>query len=319
MIVWPSLETVLQTIAAGLMVGATYGLMCVALGLIFGVMRLINFAQGDFLMLGMYFALTVVTALGLGSLIGSLPALLLAAAMSLPVFFVFGWLLHFGLLSLIEKSGRQMTEGEVHQTQLIMTLGISLVMSNGALMLFGSMPASINTPLSSQAWILAPFGGNDILLFFNKARVMAAVAAIAATAALYALLNMSSLGKRLRAAADNPLAATYMGIDVEGSHRITFGIGFAITALAGVMVASYYPFQPYTGLDFVIIMYAGVVLGGLGSVMGSFWGGLIIGLVQQMSSLVVPLRLQGTVVFAVFLLILLVRPQGLFGRNVERA
>ncbi len=85
------------------------------------------------------------------------------------------------------------------------------------------------------------------------------------------------------------------------------------------MVATYYPFQPYTGLDFVIIMYAGVVLGGLGSVMGSFWGGLIIGLVQQMSTLVVPLRLQGTVVFVVFLLILLIRPQGLFGRNVERA
>lgn len=319
MIVWPSLETVLQTIAAGLMVGATYGLMCVALGLIFGVMRLINFAQGDFLMLGMYFALVIVVFLGLDNAIGSLPALLVAAGLSLPVFFVFGWLLHFGLLGLIEKSGRQMTEGEIHQTQLIMTLGISLVLSNGALMLFGSTPASINTPLSAQAWIVPPFGGNDILLFFNKARVMAAIAAIAATAGLYALLNMTNLGRRLRAAADNPLAATYMGINVEGSHRITFGIGFAITALAGVMVATYYPFQPYTGLDFVIIMYAGVVLGGLGSVMGSFWGGLIIGLVQQMSSLVVPLRLQGTVVFAVFLLILLVRPQGLFGRNVERA
>jgi branched-chain amino acid transport system permease protein len=186
-------------------------------------------------------------------------------------------------------------------------------------MLFGSTPASINVPQSAQAWILAPFGGNDILLFFNQARVVAALVALAATGGLYVLLNKTGLGTRLRGAADNPLAATYMGINVEKSHRITFGIGFGLTALAGVMVATYYPFQPYSGLDFVIIMYAGVVLGGLGSVMGSFWGGLIIGMVQQVSTLVVPLRLQGTVVFGVFLLILLVRPQGLFGRNVERA
>jgi branched-chain amino acid transport system permease protein len=319
MIVWPGTEAILQTVVAGLLVGCTYGLMCVALGLIFGVMRLINFAQGDFLMLGMYFALIVIGAFGLGDTIGSLPAILVAAGLSLPVFFVFGWLLHVGLLGFIEKSGRQMTEGEIHQTQLIMTLGISLVLANGALMVFGSTPASINTPLASQAWILSPLGGNDLLLFFNKARVLAALAALLAAAGLYALLNRTSLGRRLRAAADNPLAATYMGIDVERSHRVTFGIGFGLTALAGVMVATYYPFQPYTGLDFIIIMYAGVVLGGLGSVMGSFWGGLIIGIVQQVSTLVVPLRLQGTVVFVVFLLILLIRPQGLFGRNVERA
>jgi branched-chain amino acid transport system permease protein len=293
--------------------------MCVALGLIFGVMRLINFAQGDFLMLGMYFAMLVVTSLGLADVVGALPAILIAAGLSVPVFFVFGWLLHAGLISLIEKSGRGMTESEIHQTQLIMTLGISLVAANGGLMLFGSTPVSINTTLSSQAWILAPIGGKDVLVFLNQARVIAAIVAVLATFGLYLLLNRTMLGRKLRAAADNPLAATYMGINVERSHRVTFGLGFGLTALAGVMVATYYPFQPYTGLDFVIIMYAGVVLGGLGSVMGSFWGGLIIGLVQQMSTLVVPLRLQGTVVFVVFLLILLIRPQGLFGRNVERA
>lgn len=319
MIVWPGLEAILQTIAAGLLVGCTYGLMCVALGLIFGVMRLINFAQGDFLMLGMYFAMIVMASLGVADMIGAVPAILVAAGLAMPVFFVFGWLLHAGLLSLIEKSGRQMTESEIHQTQLIMTLGISLVAANGGLMLFGSTPVSINTTLSSSAWRLAPFGGTDILVFLNQARVLAAIVAVLATVGLYFLLNRTMLGRKLRAAADNPLAATYMGINVERSHRVTFGLGFGLTALAGVMVATYYPFQPYTGLDFVIIMYAGVVLGGLGSVMGSFWGGLIIGLVQQMSTLVVPLRLQGTVVFLVFLLILLIRPQGLFGRNVERA
>jgi len=314
-----ALEIALQTISVGLLVGCTYGLMCVALGLIFGIMRLINFAQGDFLMLGMYFALGLVTWLGLGALMGVVPAILTAALISVPVFFAVGWLLHYGLLSKIGTGRQNLTEGEIHQSQLIMTLGISLVLANGSLMVFGSTPASINSVLASQAWVLDPFGNGDVMVFLNKGRVVAALIAIAATLAVYLLLQKTDLGRRLRAAADNPLAATYMGIDVMRSHRLTFGLGLGLTALAGVMVATYYPFQPYVGVDFVIIMYAGVVLGGLGSVMGSFWGGLIIGLVQQLSTLVLPIQLQSTTVFVVFLLILLVRPQGLFGRMVERA
>ena len=105
---------------------------------------------------------------------------------------------------------------------------------------------------------------------------------------------------------------------VERSHRISFGIGAGITALAGGLIASYYPFQPYIGLDFVVIMYAGVVLGGLGSMIGAFWGGVIIGLIQQVSTLFLPLQLQNAMIFLVFLLIIQFRPQGLFGKNVER-
>ena len=314
----PSLETILQSITAGLLVGFTYGLMCVALGLIFGVMRLINFAQGDFLMLGMYFALSIVTIFGLGTLIGPIPAVVTAAIAAVPVFFIVGFLLHWGMLGRIGV-GQNLTDGEVHQTQLIMTLGISLLLANGALIVFGSTPVSLNTSLASQAWTLDPFGHGDILIFLNKGRVAAGAVALIATSALYFLLHATDIGRRLRAAADNPVAATYMGIDVARSYRVTFGLGFGLTALAGVMVSTFYPFQPYVGLDFIIIMYAGVVLGGLGSVMGSFWGGVIIGLVQQISSLVLPLQLQGTTVFIVFLIILLIRPQGLFGRNVERA
>jgi branched-chain amino acid transport system permease protein len=314
----PVIETVLQSLAAGLLVGCSYGLMCVALGLIFGVMRLINFAQGDFLMLGMYFAMVVVMTLGLGSVIGAIPAVMITVVVAAPVFYAIGSLLHWGLLGRL-GAGRALTEGEAHQAQLIMTLGISLVLANGALIVFGSSPVSLNTPLASEAISLNVFGNGDVLLFLNKGRIAAAIVALVVTAALYRLLHATDLGYRLRAAADNPLAATYMGIDVEKSYRVTFGLGFGLTAIAGVMVATFYPFQPYVGLDFVIVMYAGVVLGGLGSVIGSFLGGLIIGLIQQMSTFVVPMQLQGTIVFALFLLILLVRPQGLFGNSVERA
>src|SRR5258708_19750414 len=109
-----------------------------------------------------------------------------------------------------------------------------------------------------------------------------------------------------------------MGMDVGRAHRIGFALGTAITAVAGGLVATSYPFQPYVGFDFVIIMYAGVVLGGMGSILGAFWGGLTIGMVQQMSTLVLSPQLQNAAIFVIFLLIVLIRPQGLFARSAER-
>jgi len=131
-------------------------------------------------------------------------------------------------------------------------------------------------------------------------------------------MGRTAVGKSLLAAADNPQAALYMGIDVDRAHRIAFAIGTGVTAVAGGLVATYYPFQPYVGIEFVIIMYAGVVLGGIGSVGGAFLGGLIIGLVQQLSTIVLPIQLQNAAIFVMFLLIVMLRPHGLFGRAAER-
>ena len=202
------------------------------------------------------------------------------------------------------------SEGEGHYPQLILTLGLSLILANGGLILFGSTPENIRTPLSATAWELGPFVADQVSMFLNKARSVAFLVSIAVALALYFFVTRSRIGKTLRAAADNPEAATYMGIDVDRAHRIAFGLGCAITALAGGLVATYYPFQPYVGLEFVIIMYAGVVLGGMGSIGGAFWGGLTIGLVQQLSTLVLPVQLQNAAIFVVFLLIVLLRPRG---------
>jgi branched-chain amino acid transport system permease protein len=109
-----------------------------------------------------------------------------------------------------------------------------------------------------------------------------------------------------------------MGIDVDKAHRVAFAVGTGVTAIAGGLLATNIPFQPFIGLDYVIVMYAGVVLGGLGSIIGPFWGGMTIGLVQQLSTIVLPTQLQNAAVFVVFLLIVLFRPQGFFGRMVER-
>ena len=317
---WPViLENVLQALTAGLLVGSVYALMCVGLGFIFGVMRVINFAQGEFLMLGMYATLYAYTWLGLGRFLGPYVGPIVAAALAGILLYIVGILLHRYLLARVTGFRVFGSEGEGHYPQLILTLGLSLILSNGGLILFGSTPENIRTPLSATAWELGPFVGDHVSIFLNKARSVAFLVSIAVALALYFFVTRSRVGKTLRAAADNPEAATYMGIDVDRAHRIAFGLGCAITAVAGGLVATYYPFQPYVGLEFVIIMYAGVVLGGMGSIGGAFWGGLTIGLVQQLSTLVLPVQLQNAAIFGVFLLIVLVRPEGLFGRNVERA
>lgn len=305
------LETFLQTLATGILVGGTYALMCVGLGLIFGVMRVINFAQGDFLMLGMYAAFYVFTGLGVSALFGSYAGPVVAAFLAGPIVFGLAWYIHKALLSRVTGSRVQEAEAEGHYAQLVLTLGIALVLQNGGLLVFGSFPESVQTPLSREAWFLE-------MVFLNKAKVVAFFVAIAVALGLYAFMTRSGHGKALRAAADNPDAATYMGIDVDRAHRLAFAIGIGLTATAGGLVAMYYPFQPYVGLEFVIIMYTGVVLGGLGSIMGAFWGGMTVGLVQQLSTLILPIQLQNTAIFVVFLLIVLLRPQGLFGRTAER-
>ncbi len=323
------LEGFLQSLTAGLLVGALYGLMCVGLGLIFGVMKVVNFAQGDFLMAGMYAALLLlgVTGASVGSGLAATAAPYAMAILAGPVVFGGGYLLHRFLLARVSGSrapaggtgaGGSGAGDDGHGSQLILTLGVSLILQNGALILFGADVRSIRSPLSAGAWVVGPLLGEDLTIFVNQARGVGFVIAVAVAAALFAVMTRSTVGKTLKAAADNPEAAVYMGIDVDRAHRLAFAAGVGITAVAGALLAIVQPFQPYIGLEFVIIMYAGVVLGGLGSVSGAFWGGMCIGVVQQMSAFVLPVQLQNAMIFVVFLAILMFRPQGFFGRNAER-
>jgi branched-chain amino acid transport system permease protein len=312
-------ENFLQALTAGLLTGANYGLMCVGLTMIFGVMRVINFAQGDFMMLGMYTAYYCFGMIAAFVVFGDVVAPFIAAMVAGPVVFALGWVVHKALVSRVTGTSVTHLEAEGHYAQLILTLGIALVLHNGGLFVFGSTPVSISTPLSYTAWEFVPFADERIMVFVNQAQTVSAVIAVLVVTVFALLMARSRLGRALRAAADNPRAAIYMGIDVDRAHRLAFAFGVAITAIGGGLLASYYPFQPYVGLEFVIIMYAGVVLGGLGSLRGAFFGGLTIGLVQQLSSLVLPIQLQNTAIFVCFLIIILLRPQGLFGRAVRGA
>jgi len=311
-------EDFLQAFIAGVLTGTNYGLMCVGLSLIFGVMRVINFAQGDFMMLGMYVAYYCFGLFGFSLLFGPAIAPYLSALAAGPVIFVLGVLVHKFLISSVTGVRGSTLDADGHYAQLILTLGLALIMQNGGLYLFGSTPISIPTPMSSSAWEVGPLWGDRISMFINQGQTIGALIAIVVVCLFVLLMNRSRLGKSLRAAADNPEAAIYMGINVDRAYRLAFGFGVAITAIGGGLLASSYPFQPYVGIDYVIVMYAGVVLGGMGSVSGAFFGGLMIGMIQQLSTLFLPNQLQNTAIFVMFLLIILFRPQGLFGKALRR-
>jgi branched-chain amino acid transport system permease protein len=311
-------ENFLQLLVAGLLTGAIYGLMCVGLSVIFGVMRVINFAQGEFMMLGMYAALGAFLFLESQAGLGNAAPFVAALLAGIPVMLL-GLALHKLLVSRVTGIGGTALQAEGHYAQLVLTLGISLILSNGGLVVFGSAPVSISTPLASSPWIVGPLWGEDVLLFVNQGQTIAALIAVAVVVAFAVVMARTRLGRSLRAAADNPRAAIYVGVDVDRAYRLAFGLGVGVTAIGGGLLASSYPFQPYVGIEYVIVMYAGVVLGGLGSLRGAFLGGLAIGLIQQMSALVLPNQLQNTAIFVCFLLIVLLKPDGLFGTAARRA
>lgn len=226
----PLVEQVAQTLAAGLTIGCIYGLLCVGLAFIFGIMRVINFAQGDLMMVGMYVAIAIGGVLpGLG-----LATPFIAALLAGPLLFAAGYALNRFLIS--RTTGLQAagsSEAEAHQAQLILTLGVALILQNGALFLLGSTPESAPTPLSSSAWELPLLYDDFSAVFFNKARTIDAAIAILLAIGLFWFVRSTRAGKSLRAAAINPEAALYMGIDVTRAHHLAFGMGAGIAGVAG--------------------------------------------------------------------------------------
>jgi branched-chain amino acid transport system permease protein len=311
-------ENLLQRLLTGILVGSIYGLLCAGLGMIFGVIRVINFAQGEFMMLGMYTTLfvgaAIAAALGIGAAGGAYGGMIVAAVLLAAV----GWVLQRYVITHVSGSRVSESEDGGHFAQLILTLGLSLVISNMGLILFGSSPRTVQSPLAASSWTIGPFGSDAIMIFVNQARAIGCVGALVVSFGLYLFVQKTRAGTSMRAAADNSTAATIVGINVEKCYASAFAIGIGATAFAGGLIAMYYPFHPYIGFEFVIIMYAGVVLGGMGSMLGAFWGGFTIGIVQQLSTYFLPFQLQNATIFILFLAVVLLRPQGLFGRSAER-
>jgi len=294
-----SVSDLAQYVVTGLLVGGVYALMSIGLALIFGVMRVVNFAQGDFMMLGMYLTYFLAVVSGVDPLLGAL--------LTIPPFFLVGVGVHRALLVRVTGGGDPQ---RLMDAQLILTLGLSLIITNGTTMLLTPMPRGIKTAYATQAFAVGP-------VLLNQARAYAFLLALVLAGVVYVFLTRTDLGKALRAAADDPEAAGYQGIDVRAMHGLAFGVGIALVAAAGGLLATYHPIEPTVAVNFIVLMFVAVVLGGLGSIPGAFAGGLLIGLVQSLTLLVLPFQLQNVGVFITFLLVLYLRPQGLFGQRLR--
>ena len=280
----------LQAIFDGLLVGGVYAVISIGLTLVYGVMGIVNFAQAEFLMIGMFVAWFAWAYLGLDPV--------LAAPLSFAVAFGIGWL--------VQLIARVLKAPSV--AQIFLTVGLLIVLENGALLAFGSQFRSVTTWYQTRSLSL---GG----LFISVPYLIAFAMSLACGVALWWFMRTSWFGRAMRATAQNPMAAQLMGIDTALMYKIAFALGVGLTAFGGAVILPYVTVYPGVGGQFVILMFTVVVLGGLGSVAGAVVGGLAVGVIQALSSLYFPIQLQNLFLFLVFILVLAVRPQGLVGAS----
>ena len=283
---------VLQGVVSGLLFGGVYSLMAVGLTLIFGVMRVVNFAHGDMMVWGMYLAYLLATKAGVDPYVGFVAC---AAAL-----FVLGVVVQRGLVHRIVDAP--------HEMQILLMLGVALVLENAALVAFGPEPARVRSPLTQATLWLGP-------VFVDVGRLLTFVVAILLTALLALFLFRTPLGRTIRAAADNMYGARVIGIDVGRVYAVAFGIGAACVGAAGALTASIVPFQPAFGLSASVASFNIVIIGGMGSLLGAFLGGLLVSVAESLGAVFLAPSLKELVSFSLLIVILLVRPSGLFGRR----
>jgi|ERR1039457_1144903 branched-chain amino acid transport system permease protein len=281
---------IIQVVISGILLGVIYALVSVGLTLIFGVSRVKNFAHGDFVMLGMYGTYLLNSRFGIDPYF----ALLIVA----PAMFGFGLIVARLLIKPII--------GAPQVAQVFATLGLGLVLQNIALFIFGGDFRSVTSVASGH---IVRFMGISLPL----PSLIAFVVAIAVILGLYVFLRSSYTGKAMRAVAQDRHAATLMSINVSKIDFLTFGLGAACAGIAGTLLMPLFPVYPTIGLNLVLVAFVIVILGGLGSLWGALIGGIAIGLTENLSAFFIGSEMRQIAYFVVFLLVLLIRPAGLFG------
>jgi len=290
----PGLPLLLQSIVSGILMGGVYSLIAIGLTLIFGVMRIINFAHGSFMMLGMF------TTYWLFILLGIDPYLSLL--LSIPCLFVLGIIVERFLIAQVLDAPEY--------SQLLLTLGISLFIENLALFLWSPNFRTLDIGYLKKTTTIGM-----VMISFPK--VIAFLFAILLTGILYYFLKCTDLGKAIRASSEEKEGALTVGINLKRIYYVAFGIGTACVGAAGTLTAAFFYVNPHVGGIFVITAFVVVVLGGMGNFIGAFVGGLIIGLAESIGAAFVPGQLKQFIIYFIFILVLFFKPEGLFGRSRE--
>lgn len=282
----------------GVLVGAMLGGIALGLSLIFGVLRIINFAHGSFMMLAMYISFWLQHLAGINPYI----SVFIAA----PLMFALGYAVQAVIISpLIRRESTRVVEPV---SALLLTAGVYILFDNLALMFFGPNVRTTTTVLEQTSLMVIGFPVNTLLL-------IAAVAACVMAGGLSLWLNHSDTGRAIRATAQNRDAAALSGIDVPHIYNLTFGLGCATVGVMGCLVAAFIPITPNVGLAFGIKSFIVVVLGGIGSIAGSLVGGIVIGVFESVAAQFVTTPTAAIFSLLLFILILLVRPSGLMGKK----
>jgi branched-chain amino acid transport system permease protein len=284
------LALIANVAVAGVLTGLVYGLMALGLSVIFGVVRIVNFAHGEIMTLAMYATVMTCQALQLDPFVAMLPIAL--------CFFAFGYLLQATLIN------RFVTRPE--HAQLLLMVGLAIVLSNGLLLVFGPDARNVMTDYQLDSFELGP-------ILLDKARVYAATAALITSALLLAFFRLTLTGKAIRACADNHLGALVVGLPIKRLYALTFGLGTACVAVAGCALVPLVDVTPGLGSSYTLLAFIIVILGGLGSMAGALLGGVLIGLSEAIAGVVIAPSAKSMVSFGLLVAVLLFRPQGLFG------
>jgi branched-chain amino acid transport system permease protein len=287
-------DVYLNVAVGGVLTGLVYGLMALGLSVIFGVVRVVNFAHGEMMTIAMFIAVALCTGLHLDPLIVLIP---IAAVM-----FAFGYVLQRGLINPF------ITRPE--HTQFLLLVALAIIITNTLLIIFGPDARSVQTSYGYESFQIGP-------MIIDAAKVYAGAAAIIFAAALFAFFRFTLVGKAIRACADNHTGALVVGLDVKRLYALTFGLGAACVGAAGTMMVLLIDATPMLGPSYTLLAFVIVITGGLGSMPGALVGGVLIGTTEALAGLLFTPSIKSMFAFAILVLVLLFRPQGILGKRLS--
>jgi branched-chain amino acid transport system permease protein len=286
------LDVYLNVAIGGVLTGLVYGLMALGLSVIFGVVRVVNFAHGEMMAIAMYIAVFLFSAFHLDPLVMMIP---IAAVLG-----VFGYLLQASLINPF------ITRPE--HSQFLLLVAIAIIIVNVLLILFGPDSQNVQASYAYDSFQLGP-------LIVDATKLYAAIAAIVVAAALFSFFQYTTLGTSIRACADNYTGALVVGLDVKHLYALTFGLGAACVGAAGCILLLIFDVTPSVGPAYTLLAFVIVITGGLGSMPGALIGGVLIGLTEAMAGILFSPSAKTMFVFAILVLVLLFRPQGIMGKR----
>jgi len=281
-----------QAIVQGIMLGGVFAVVGIGMSMIFGIVKLANLAHGEFFILGAYFSLVFANLLGIPPM--------LTLAIIVPLMFFVGYGVQAGLINRVIGRG--------DEPPLLVTFGLSFIIANVLLLIFSANPTALRTTYQLKIIEISDSLVISVLYLINFCVSVGVIAFLAI------FLKTTFIGKSIRAVSDDNAAASLMGVGVKHTYSIAMGIACATAAIAGVVIGTTFTFYPYTGAEYLLVAFGVVVLGGMGSIPGTLVGGIVFGLARTVGSEVFGTNYQMLIGYIVLLVMLMVRPQGLFSR-----